>query len=355
MENQSNKRQGMEIDIIGISKKILNEKKLLIRFIIGFVFLGVVVALSTPKLYTSEVVLAPEIDSSIGISGNISDVASMVGLDIGGISSMDAIHPDIYPDIFASNDFIVQLFDVPVATLKNDVTKNYYDHLEKDTKTPFWSYPGILIQKLIAKFNATDISKEHVGPVMLSKKQEEICKTIKKNISCLIDKKTNVITIAVTDEDPLVAAIMADTLQNRLQQYIMLYRTKKARADVKYAETLYKESKEDYEKAQQRYASYVEAYTNTILQSYISKQEKLENELQLKLNTYNQITQQLQHAKAKVQERTPAFTIIQNAYVPLKASSIPRSFIVLLFAVLGIFADALWILYLRNFIQKRKE
>lgn len=354
MENNSNKHHGMEIDIVGISKKLLAEKKLLYRFIAVFAIIGIVVALSNPKQYTSEVVLAPEMDSGMGMAGNVSDLAAMVGIDVSGFASVDAIHPDIYPDVFASNDFIVELFDVPVTTLKDNVTKDYYDHLEKDSKIPFWAYPGILIQKITASFSSKDTIKGFEKPAMLSKKQEEICKIIKENISCLIDKKTSVITISVTDNDPLVAAIMADTLQNRLQQYIMLYRTKKARADVKYAEMLHKESKEDYERAQERYAAYVESYTNTILQSYITKREKLENELQLKLGTYNQITQQLQIAKAKVQERTPAFTVIQNAYVPLKASSIPRAFVVILFIIIGILVDAIWIMHIRSYIQKRK-
>lgn len=40
-------------------------------------------------------------------------------------------------------------------------------------------------------------------------------------------QKTSVISISVMDQDPMVAAILADTLQSRLQQYITEYRTKK--------------------------------------------------------------------------------------------------------------------------------
>ena len=355
MEGNLTKRQGMEIDIIGVLKKVLAERELLTRFFVGSAILGVLVALSTPKSYTSEVVLAPEIASGMGMSESISDLASMVGVNIGGGASMDAIYPDIYPDIFASNDFVVKLFNVPVTIQKGHETKEYYEHLENDSRTPFWAYPNIWLHKLMEKADTTPLPRTAAMPAMLTKKQENICKAIKKNISCLIDKKTNVITISVTDEDPLVAAIMADTLQHRLQQYIILYRTRKARADVDYAEKIYKEAKEDYEKAQQHYVDYVDSYTKTILQSYIARQEKLENELQIKLTTYNQITQQLQMAKAKLQERMPAFTIIQNAYVPIKASSFPRSFIVLLFVILGIFVDGLWVLYIRNYVHEIKH
>ena len=51
------------------------------------------------------------------------------------------------------------------------------------------------------------------------------------------------------------------------------------------------------------------------------KEEDLENDMQLKYNIYQQVVEQLQLANAKVQERTPAFTVIQSATVPLKHSS----------------------------------
>ena len=82
--------------------------------------------------------------------------------------------------------------------------------------------------------------------------------------------------------------------------------------------------------------------------------EDLENEMQLKFNVYTQISQQLQMAKAKVQETTPAFTTIQQATVPLLATSTPRSVIVLLCIVLGIVLYGLWIIFGKDLLVKKK-
>ena len=49
-------------------------------------------------------------------------------------------------------------------------------------------------------------------------------------------------------------------------------------------------------------------------------------------------------AKMKIQERTPAFTVIQNATIPLKSSSIPRIHILIAFVFLGVLFDAVWVL-----------
>ena len=51
--------------------------------------------------------------------------------------------------------------------------------------------------------------------------------------------------------------------------------------------------------------------------------------MQIKFNTYNALNTQLQAAKAKVQEKTPAFTIIQGASVPIKPAGPKRMFFVL--------------------------
>lgn len=345
-------RQSHEIDIVGSIKKVLEEKKLLAVVLGVSAVLGVCIALSTQKSYTTSVVLAPEVSASGTMSESLSDMASSFGIDLNTKGSMDAIYPEIYPDIFASNDFIISLFDVKVTTKEEGKTKTYYEHLKSDGKVPFWSYPGIFIRNFLKKKEAGKGGK--INPFMLSEDDEGICNGVRNSIGCLVDKKTNVITISMTDMDPMVAAIMADTLQSRLQSYITEYKTKKVRNDLKYYEKLYAESKADYVKAQRLYASFSDADQDAVLQTFQSKRDELENEMQLKYNIYNGIVAKLQNAKAKVQEQTPAFTIIQRPTVPNRASSTPRSVMVIMTMIFGFIADSLWVLFIRDFVKNRK-
>jgi uncharacterized protein involved in exopolysaccharide biosynthesis len=80
----------------------------------------------------------------------------------------------------------------------------------------------------------------------------------------------------------------------------------------------------------------------------------MENDLQIKYNNYTTLNAQLLAAKAKVQERTPAFTIIQKPFMPTKPSSTPRLVVVLIFIFLGVVCDTLWILYGRQWYAKKK-
>lgn len=350
MENNQTK----EIDIIKILQKVLHHKKSLILFISSFMLLGIIVALSRPKLYTANVVLAPEITSGMGVSNSIGNIASMMGINLNSSKDgVDAIYPQIYPDVLASNDFIIQLFNVKVTLLEDSTTKTYYNHLKDDYKNAFWQYPSSWIKKIFT--TEKDYTDNKLNHFRLNKEQDHICSTIRNNIACLIDKETNVITINVTDEDPQVAAIMADTIKTKLHAYIKDYRTKKTRQDLEYAQKLYIDAKKEYEKARQKYGSFSDANIEAILESFKTKQEDLENDMQLKYNTYTQAQQQVQIARAKLMESIPSFTTIQEATVPLKASSMPRSFIVLIFIVIGFLTDVLWISFIKEYFISNKN
>lgn len=337
-----------EIDIVGILKKVLSEKKLLLRFVAVFFVLGVIVALSKPKTYTAEVVLAPEISSGgLGLSESLSDMASNFGVDLGTKPSYDAIYPEIYPNVFSSTDFIMALFDVPVRKKNSDETKTYLYHITKERRVPFWNYPKLWLTQMLKSKKAGKGNGKR-DPFRLSEGEYGVCNYIRGAISCQVDKKTSIITVSITDQDPLTAAIMADTLQHRLQEYIASYRTQKARNDFNYYQKLCAESKKQYLQAQQAYAGFADANQDVVMESIRAKQNELENEMQLRYNVYNQVSAQLQNARAKIQERTPAFTIVEKSTMPYEASSTPRSLVVIFFVFLGCLADALWICSLRD-------
>lgn len=171
----------------------------------------------------------------------------------------------------------------------------------------------------------------------------DVVEAMQGNISCNVDKKTNVISISVTDQDPLVCATMADSVRVKLQDFITRYRTNKAKIDLEYTKKLYSNAKKEYEKARQVYASYSDANQDVILQSFVSKKEDLENDMQLKFNTYSTLTMQYQAALAKVQERTPAFTILQGASVPIRPAGPKRMIFVAVMLFLTFIGTSVYI------------
>lgn len=351
------KNTSKEIDLLALVGKVIKEWKLLLRFVGVSMGIGIIVALCTPKFFKSEVILAPELSSGgLGLSDNLADMAANFGIELGGKTSMDAIYPELYPDIFNSTEFVMSLFDVPVRLKDDNQPRSYMHHLINEQKIAFWDYPKVWLAELLKPKDPLINGKgTKADQYKISRRDFELCKAIRDAILCTIDKKTSVISISVTDQDPLVAAIMADTIQQRLQSYITTYRTSKARTDYEYYYKLTQAAKNDYEKTRQRYASMSDANSKVALRSVELVLEDMENDMQLKFNAYTSLNTQLQAAKAKVQERTPAFTIIQPPIMNYKAASLPRSVIVLLFMFLGILCDTLWILWGRTWYTNWKK
>ena len=335
-----------EIDVVAVFKVLLKQWRYLARFAAVGAVVGVLVALCTPKSFTASVTLAPEMNSGgIGLSGNLADMASSFGIDIGGKSSVDAIYPELYPDIFATTDFLLSLYDVPVRLKEDDTVRKYIDHFKKDLKIPFWNYPKIWIAQMLTPKEGNNGKNGARDPFRLSKEDDQIIEGMRNSIICTVDKKTSVININVIDQDPLVAAIMADTLQRRLQLYITEYRTKKARNDYDFYKKLSQQLRLDYERSREIYTSYADANQGVQLQSLQVKIEELENNMQLKYDNYKNSLELMRQAHAKIQERTPAFVILERPLMPHKASSAPRALIVLLWIFLFVVVGAAKVMY----------
>ena len=171
---------------------------------------------------------------------------------------------------------------------------------------------------------------------------------LKKKIVCDVDKKTMVITIIVKDQDPWIAATMADSVKERLQDFITDYRTNKARIDLEQIQRQYQQAKHDYDRSRQMYAEFADANQDLVLQSVRMRQTELENEMQLKYNAYSTLTLQLEGAESKVLESTPAFTTLQSATVPLEPSGPGTKKILVVFLFLTFCGTTFWALKKEN-------
>ena len=277
----------MEIDLMEYARKLWAARKLLLKVAGIAVIVGVVIALTTPKQYTASVTLAPE--SSKGGGGGLSGIASMLG--VGGLSmgsDADALNVQLYPDIVSSTPFILDLMDTPVKTMdeeQQDITLVGYlkEYTSSSLMSTVMSLPFKAIGGIMSLFKSEKEKdgKEVINPFHLTSEQAKTVQGLKKMIIANVDKKTGVTTVSVTMQDPLVAAIMTDTVVVKLQEHITKYRVSKAEDDCKYWEELYQQRQDEYYKAQEKYAKYSDANNNVILQSVRIEQERLQNDMNL--------------------------------------------------------------------------
>ena len=300
--------------------------------------------LSIPNYYSCTVKLSPELSSSKSTSG-LASLASSFGINLGGAlgNGSEALFPTLYPDLMNSVDFKTSLFPVKVRQKDSTERISYYDYLKDHQRRPWWSSA---IRGLFSLLRSQEEEQpDTINTFELTKEQTSIAKLLDKKVSCDVDKKTMVITINVKDQDPLVCALMADSVKERLQKFITDYRTQKARVDLEYNKKLAREARERYVHARQLYVQFVDANQALILESVRAKQTDLENEMQLQYNAYTQVAAQLLAAEAKVQEETPAFTTLQSATVPVLKAGPKRAQMCLIFVFLAFLGTTAWILY----------
>lgn len=350
-----------EIDLLELAMKLWHQKKKIgIWCLIGAV-IGLVVAFSIPREYTTDVKLAPEASNGQKMNGSLGAMAAMVGIGGGNQGGGDAVNPMLYPDVVSSVPFLVGLFDVPVEDIDGEKKVTVREYVEEDLRSPWWS---VIIQfpfKVLGMVMSIGKEEEEPDPnkatdtFQLTKEEDAIVKALQSRITASVDTKTSVITISVMMQDPLISATLADTVVTRLQEYITDYRTNKARKDLEYAELLNKEAQDNYYKAQQKYADYLDRNNGLIIHSAMTTRERLQNEATLAFNLYNQTAQQVQVAKAKVQEQTPVYATVTPATVPIKPTSPRKPLILVGFVFLAFVACSAWILYGQPLMEELKK
>ena len=350
----------IEIDLMDLLRKVIGIRKKIYKAAgIGLV-IGVIVAISIPKQYTVEVTLSPEMGSGKG--GGLSGLAaSFLGSGVSMGDGTDALNASLSADIVSSTLFLLELSAMEIPITKNEVmTLNAY--LDEET-SPWWSYvigvPGMVIGGVKSLFieedEITSFDKTSQGIIELSKKESKKIETLKKMIIASVDKKTSMTTVSVTLQSPKVAAVVADSVVKKLQEYIIDYRTSKSKEDCLYLEKLFKERQQEYYAAQKKYADYMDSHDNIILQSVRAEQERLQNDMSLAYQVYSQVASQLQVARAKVQEEKPVFAVVEPAVVPLYPSGISRKVYVLAFIFLSVCIVISWNLFGKDFLNKFKE
>lgn len=347
MEQNNNQQQ--IIDLSKIAKTLWQKRRTFFKVWIVTFVLSCIWILPQPRYYTCSVKLAPEI-SGDQTMGGLSSLASSFGINVGGTGGQDAIYPLLYPELFESPEFIVGLYSIHVTTKDGEISTDYFNYIKNHQKKNMLTFPFQHVKKyLTSLFTDEDTTPrapdaKGINPFFMNRKDFDLMNSIIGHISCSVDKKNNIITVRVKDQDPLICATMADSVKKHLQDFIIQYRTSKAKEDVVHYEHLRNSAEEEYNLAMERYSSYCDSHRNAILQSYQSKQNKLESELSLKQNSLSVMETQLTEAKVRLQEKTPAFTTLKSATVPVKPSEPKRMLFVICMLFLASVITAIYLL-----------
>ena len=349
MEQQSqsySQEKIREFEVLESIGKLWQKKKIIYKFCGISMFFGLIIAFSIPKEYSVTVMLSPE---SSQTNDRLASMTNM--LDLGNFTTDingDAMNIKLFPEILSSNPFALELYSMPVVPDNSKYSLPLNEYMDKES-TPWWNWvlglPGRIIGKIVSLFSGEKNISKSLDPFRLTKKETQKLEAIKRSMSAVVDQKTGVTTITVTLQDAVVAATVADSVVSKLQYYVTAYRIKKATEDCSYWEKLYKERQREYYVAQQRYANYMDENKSLYTQKSKVEGERLQNDMNLAYQVYNQMAQQLQVARGRIQEAKPVFAVVNPATVPINASA-PHKIVILIGCIFFAFIGAsIWILF----------
>jgi len=317
----------VSIDFRALLKLVWKEKWRISLITSIVTVLGVIYAFLVQEEFETKGKILPEIQGKGG--GGLSQfagLASLAGVDLGSLSGagIDAIRPDLYPDVITSTPFYLKLFKLPVRTRDNkemSFEEYYHSVIEKGEEPE---------PKLLQKY---PIKVE--GVIVVNRINELRLVDLRKRITAGIDKKSGIITINAKMPDPVVAAETAKFAMEYLMEYVKNYRTEKLKQDVDYLADQVTSSRGKYYSTQERKARYSDQFQGMQLQSADVQRERIESEYRLSSTFYNELLKKYEEAKFKLHQETPIFQVLEPPVVPVKKSEPKRAVITIVAMFLG--------------------
>jgi len=327
MDNNSD-----EIDLIELLKTAWNGRKQIIIISFVFVLVGVAAALLSPVVYSSSTTFInsqTESSSSSGLSG----VASLVGINLGGMSSGGEIPLTMYPQLGESIEF------------KRDLLNSYIDEKEQ-----------IKLEDFLANYN--DIEKsvtENNNKLFISEYEDVLFNTINNVVSISVNNKDGFITITANMPNSEYAANTCINAREILQQTVINNRIKSAKQKLEYSEEQLNSKRIEFEEVQNKLAYFNDSNLNLVTSSIINERDKLEAEFQIINAVMIELSKQVEQRKLQVSEDTPVFSIIKEASMPVTRSYPKRTQMVLIFGFIGLVASISYTLVESPIAQILKE
>lgn len=338
-----------EVDLMELLRKVWAARRRVIKYAVVGAVAGLVIGLSIPKTYVTAIKLAPESKAGGSSSGGMAGLAAMAGINLNQGTGVDGITSAIFPDIVKSTPFLLEFAEIPVTltSKKQDVPgrrMTLFEYVTEHQKKAWWKYvtafPGQAVGWILS-IGRGDSPEKHLLPVdsvdmfNLPPEYKGFAGALSGMLSVEENKKSSMLEAKVTMQDPLVSAVIADSLVSKLQKYMTAYRTTKTRNDLEQNIRQNTDAQARYYEAEDRLAEAIDQNRNISSESLRVRIERLRNERNLAFNIYNQTASQVEMTKIKLQEETPIATVVEPAIVPDHAAAPSKMMFLVAFAFLG--------------------
>ncbi|WP_462252993.1 hypothetical protein [Ekhidna sp.] len=342
-----------EISLFNTLRYFLNLRilKILLKFSILGVILGLVIALTTPKDFTSGTTLMPHTSESspVGNLGSLSNLAGLAGIDISGSGSSTRFPLALYPNVVFSKTFKEDLLEAKFLFKGDSITFRTY--LEEGVKPSAVGYVLSVPWMILDLFRGDSASEELDDDlIVVDKATKQLYKAIDNVIFLSIDEIYYLVQLNVTTQDPHLSLQVAKYVKNYLINYIEEYSTLKLKENLNFLEKAIAEKKVELNQVENELSRLIEGNQNVRSKKVELEIRNMEDYYDLIFSNLSSLQEEYEGVKLVIQKDTPTFSIINPLFLPIEKSSLSRLLILIL---VTIFVTGMTVLVL--FVKKLKE
>lgn len=345
-----------EIDLRDLIVQLWKKRQFILMVTGLFLLLGIFVAFTSPVSYTASCTVVPQTSQRVG--GNLSGLASMMGVNLGSSMTGETLSPTIYPTIVKSVPFCKEIMNTPITVEKSPGTITLYEYytdkkyqpknLMQGVKKYTIGLPGTILSTLRSgkQFSAPSVYNDTItGQVVtLTADERRAISSIQTNIQFESNSKEGYVKLGYTFPEPEAVAIVTQQLYDVLERYVKNFKAEKELDNLKFVESSYQEARKDFLQKQANLAAFQDANRGLATAMARTTERRLSSEYDIAFTVYNELAKQLEQAQLSVKQSTPVLTVVDPVVVPHEKSTPRRSMIMAVFLMLGLIISVGWVL-----------
>lgn len=238
-----------EIDLREVFSILWRGKWAILAMTVIFAVAGVFYALSKPNVYVASALLAPvQNETSVGIGGQLSGLASLAGLSLGG---GEANRTAIAKEVLQSRAFLSRFIRRHELSVPLMATNGW------NFEEQVWAYDPEVYDSATGEWGVNEAGDT------LKPSDWDLVKAFRGQLSISENKDNGMITIAVSSLSPLAAAKWTELLVDDINEHMRSQDIEEAEASIGYLEAKLNET--NIAGMQQVFYQLIESETRTVM------------------------------------------------------------------------------------------
>ena len=338
-----------EIDLRDLILPLWKARKQILTIATICGILGGIFGFLAPATYTATSKFLPQTSQAGGgLSGSLGGLASLAGINLStGAGGGGEISSSLYATVLASSPFQKRILDSKISVNGDSIT--YRDYLENQPSSGLSiiqkytiGLPGTILSLFSnAKPSPASVS-DNSGMVPLPDKEYSLRNSLTGKINLTNDKKEGFVILSVAEGNPLIAAQVAKVTEDVLQDWIIEYKIKNAKAQYDFIEKQFEAKQKEFFSIQEQLANYTDRNQNVLAASYLTRLDRLQAEFDLVNTVYSELAKQKEQAAIQLSKDTPTFSVLDPVKVPKEKTGPKKSVYILVAFVVGLISAAGW-------------